>query len=139
MYQHFSYMKSTTRTTRASVCSTLQTETLFLIGWFKLAHKMSKSPLCYSAARRLKVPTPALMLVTSAAHRATHDVALHDALHDGRGNDASVPPALPRHTRGRYHGGRRPSSDDSLHSPTVIPPSALDEPSIMKRYNRRRT
>ena len=27
--------------------------------------------------------------------------------------------------RGRYHGGLRPSSDDSLHSPTVIPPSAL--------------
>ena len=25
-------------------------------------------------------------------------------------------------TRGRYHGGRRPSSDDSFHSPTVIPP-----------------
>ena len=40
---------------------------------------------------------------------------------------------------GRYHGGRRPSSDDSLHSPTVIPPSALDKPSIMKRYHRRRT
>ena len=37
---------------------------------------------------------------------------------------------------GRYHGGRRPSSDDSLHSPTVIPPSALDKLSIMKRYHR---
>ena len=42
-------------------------------------------------------------------------------------------------TRGRYHGGRRPSSDDSSHSPTVIPPSALDKPSIMKRYHSRRT
>ena len=42
-------------------------------------------------------------------------------------------------TRGWYHGGRRLSSDDSLHSPTVIPPSALDKPSIMKRYHRRRT
>ena len=42
-------------------------------------------------------------------------------------------------TKGRYHGGRRPSSDDSFHSPTVIPPSALDKPSIMKRYHRRRT
>ena len=31
------------------------------------------------------------------------------------------------------------SSDDSLHSPTVIPPSALDKPSIMKRHHRRRT
>ena len=40
---------------------------------------------------------------------------------------------------GRYHGDRRPSSDDSFHSPTVIPPSALDKPSIMKRYHRRRT
>ena len=40
--------------------------------------------------------------------------------------------------RGRYHGGRRPSSDDSLHSPTVIPPSALDKPSFMKRYHCRR-
>ena len=39
-------------------------------------------------------------------------------------------------TRGRYHGGRRPSSDDS---PTVIQPSALDGPSIVKRYHRRRT
>ena len=35
----------------------------------------------------------------------------------------------------RYHGGRRPSSD---YSPTVIPPSALDKPSIMERYHRRR-
>ena len=40
---------------------------------------------------------------------------------------------------GRYHGGRRPSSDNSLHSPTDIPPSTLDKPSIMKRYHRRRT
>ena len=40
---------------------------------------------------------------------------------------------------GRHHGGRRPSSDDSLHSPTVIPPSALRKPSIMKRYRRLRT
>ena len=37
----------------------------------------------------------------------------------------------------RYHGGRRPSGDDSFHSPTVFPPSALDKPSIMKRYYRR--
>ena len=28
---------------------------------------------------------------------------------------------------------------DSFHSPTVIPPSALDKPSIMMRYHRRRT
>ena len=40
-------------------------------------------------------------------------------------------------TWGRYHGGRPPSSDDSFHSPTVIPPSALNKPSIMKRYHRR--
>ena len=40
---------------------------------------------------------------------------------------------------GQYHGGRRSSSDDSFHSPTVILPSALDKPSIMKRYHRRRT
>ena len=26
---------------------------------------------------------------------------------------------------------------DSFHSPTVIPPSALDKPSIKKRYHRR--
>ena len=31
-----------------------------------------------------------------------------------------------RRPRGRYHGGRRPSSDESFHSPTVIPPSALE-------------
>ena len=42
-------------------------------------------------------------------------------------------------TWGRYHGGRRPSSNDSFHSPTVIPPSALDKPSITERYHRRRT
>ena len=41
--------------------------------------------------------------------------------------------------RGRYHAGRRPSSDDSFHSPTVIPPSSLDKPSIMKRSHRRGT
>ena len=40
---------------------------------------------------------------------------------------------------GRYDGGRRPSNDDSFHSPTVIPPSALDKPSIMKRHHRQRT
>ena len=42
------------------------------------------------------------------------------------------------HFWGRYHGGRRPSSDDSFHSPTVIPLSALDKQSIMKHYHRRR-
>ena len=41
--------------------------------------------------------------------------------------------------RCRYHWGQRASSDDSFHSPTVCPPSALDKLSIMKRYNRRRT
>ena len=56
-------------------------------------------------------------------------------------SDLNQPPAetgrpRDRPTRGRYHGGRRPSSDDS---PTTIPPSALDKPSIMKRYHRRRT
>ena len=45
----------------------------------------------------------------------------------------------PRCTWGRYHGRRRLSSDDNFHSPTVIPPSALDKPSIMKRCHRRRT
>ena len=43
------------------------------------------------------------------------------------------------HTRARYHGGRRPSSDDNFHSPTVIPPSALDKSSIMKRCHHRQT
>ena len=37
--------------------------------------------------------------------------------------------------RGWCHGGRRPSSDDSLHSLTVIPPSALDNPSIQSEYH----
>ena len=37
---------------------------------------------------------------------------------------------------GRYHGGRRPSSNDSFHSPAVIPPTALDKLSIMKHYHR---
>ena len=40
---------------------------------------------------------------------------------------------------GRYYGGPRPTSDDSFHSPAVIPPLALDKPSLMKRYHRRRT
>ena len=40
---------------------------------------------------------------------------------------------------GRYCEGRRLSRDDSLHSPTAIPPSALDKLSIMKSCNRRRT
>ena len=31
--------------------------------------------------------------------------------------------ACKRGTWGRYHEGRRPSGDDNLHSPTVIPPS----------------
>ena len=41
--------------------------------------------------------------------------------------------------RSQYHGGRWPLSDDSIHCPTVIPPSALDKPSIMKRYHCQRT
>ena len=53
------------------------------------------------------------------------------------GSDSAV--HLTSATRRRYHGGRRPSRDDSFHSPTVIPPSALDKPSIRKRYHRRRT
>ena len=40
------------------------------------------------------------------------------------------------HTWGRYHGDWQPSIDDSFHNPTVIPPSALDKPSIKKRYHR---
>ena len=45
------------------------------------------------------------------------------------------------HNWDRYHGGWRPSSDVSFHRTTVILPSALDKPSIMKHhvYNRRRT
>ena len=58
--------------------------------------------------------------------------------HTNGRNVGTVAAALPG-TWGRYRGGRRPSSDDSFHSPTVIPPSALDKPSIMKRYHRRRT
>ena len=40
---------------------------------------------------------------------------------------------------GQYHGGQRPSSDDSFPSPAAIPPSAFDKPSIMKRYHHRWT
>ena len=40
---------------------------------------------------------------------------------------------------GQYHGGRQPPTDDSFHSPIVISASALDKPSIMKCYYRRRT
>ena len=42
-------------------------------------------------------------------------------------------------SRGQYHGGRRLSSDDCLHSPNVIPPSALDKLNIMKHYHHWRT
>ena len=42
-------------------------------------------------------------------------------------------------TWGQYHGGQWPSSDDSLHSPAVIPPLALGKPSIMKHYHCQRT
>ena len=57
-------------------------------------------------------------------------------IHDGDFHLTAIRAGLTAVSRGRYHGGRRPSSDDS---PTVIPPSALDKPSIMKRYHRRRT
>ena len=63
----------------------------------------------------------------------------HDRQRDGAGNQTEYFPTAFSQARGWYHGGRRPSSDDSFHSPTVIPPSALNKPSIMKRYNRRRT
>ena len=48
-------------------------------------------------------------------------------------------PSTPWDAWGRYHGGQQPSSDDSFHSLTIIPPSALDKPSIVKRYHRRQT
>ena len=59
---------------------------------------------------------------------------------DNRTRECYCRPTFPNSsvTRGRYHGGRRPSSDDSFQSPTVIPPSALDKPSIMNRDHRRR-
>ena len=59
----------------------------------------------------------------------------------GGGLLTTPPPARPAYTsvtRGLYHGGRRPSCDDSCHSSTVIPPT-LDKPNIMKRYYLRRT
>ena len=69
--------------------------------------------------------------------------AIRDVYHvGGYASTTACPAATLRqklHIRGRYHGGRRPSSYDSFHSPTVIPPSALDKPSIMKRYYRQRT
>ena len=58
----------------------------------------------------------------------------------------ALPPTLARADHvywskiwGRYHGGRRPSNDDSFHSPTVILPAALDKTSIMQGYHRRWT
>ena len=42
-------------------------------------------------------------------------------------------------TWSQNHGDLPMSSDDSFHSPTVIPPLALDKPSIMKRYHHRQT
>ena len=44
----------------------------------------------------------------------------------------------PQRPGGQYHGGQRPSSDDSFHSPAIIPLFALDKPSIMKHYHHRR-
>ena len=43
------------------------------------------------------------------------------------------------HTRSRYHGVWRPSSNNNIHSPTVSPPSTLDKLSIMKCYHHRQT
>ena len=54
------------------------------------------------------------------------------------GHYCQIPrPGAAAKIRGRYHGGRRPPGEDSFHIPAVIPPSALDKPSIMKRYRRR--
>ena len=42
----------------------------------------------------------------------------------------------------QYHAGIMEADDcqvTTVFSPTVIPPSAFDKPSIMKRYHRRRT
>ena len=76
-------------------------------------------------------PTASTMraTITPEARQYSREIA-----HEVIGSRASV-----TLTWGRYHGGRRPSSDDSFHTPTVIPPLALDKPSIRKRYHRRRT
>ena len=65
----------------------------------------------------------------SEAARETHDAATWGQKQKG----------WVTHTWGRYHGGRRPSSDEIFRSPTVIQPSTLDKPSIMKCYHRWRT
>ena len=44
----------------------------------------------------------------------------------------------PKQSWRRYHGGWLPSSEDSFHSLTIIPPSALDKPRIMECYLCRR-
>ena len=69
------------------------------------------------------------ILITQSTHQPTNPSS----------NESIYQPVPLLLSRGRYHGGRRPSSDDSSHSPTVIPPSALDKPMFMKCYHRRRT
>ena len=85
------------------------------------------------------VPTsPSAGQITQGAWQGSHWITIFLVTGLARPRKRSTPKAGIQ-PRGRYHGGRRPSSYDSLHSPTVIPPSALDKPSIMKRYHRRRT
>ena len=47
------------------------------------------------------------------------------------GQRGSILMAFPPDIWGQYHGGQQPSSDNS---PSIIPPSALDKPSIMKHF-----
>ena len=69
--------------------------------------------------------TVVLQTIPKQAHHACH-TSFHEQSE-----------LLQRSDFASYTRDRRPSCDDSFHSPTVIPPSALDKPSITKRYHRR--
>ena len=72
-------------------------------------------------------------------YHGSDNVKAKEAERDRGSNLKSIGPTVPGIIRGRYRGGRRPSSDDSFRGLTVIPSPALDKRSIMKRYHRRRT
>ena len=93
---------------------------------------------CYTCILTPDQPIPALTLERKASGRIAGSINLYSHWYDSTWKKTSTVKAG-IYYGGWYHGGRRSSSDDSLHSPTVVPPSALDKPSIMKCYHRRRT
>ena len=111
------------------------------VTWFYMPIVTNNTFLCMSMNTDVHVhegPSILLWLVTSSQQwplKKFHSNQWHSC-HENIPVKVMSSPC--KQIMAQYHGGWWPSSDDSFHSPTIILPSPLEKPSIMKRYHHRR-